>query len=273
VSKRQQILRKGRSYGVSAVKTVTKAALGSVGYELKRVNTQIRLKDDEGFRADFEPEAIDLIKRVQPYTMTSPERIVALRDSIRYIVQAGIPGAIAECGVWRGGSMAAVAETLKALGDTTRELYLYDTYEGMTKPTERDVDLEGTSAMEDWQKNRFNPFYQLARAGLDEVKAVMAQTGYPAERLHYVQGPVEETLPAQAPQTLALLRLDTDYYESTLHEMVHLYPRLSSRGVLIVDDYGHFVGARQAVDEYLSDKGLSVLLNRIDYSGRLVVKP
>ncbi len=101
----------------------------------------------------------------------------------------------------------------------------------------------------------------------------MAKVGYPANRLHYVRGKVEETVPAQAPQQIALLRLDTDWYESTRHELKHLYPRLSSGGVLIVDDYGHWKGSRQATDEFIAETPEFGLLTRIDYTGRLSVKP
>lgn len=91
------------------------------------------------------------------------------------------------------------------------------------------------------------------------------------DRVHLVAGPVENTLPDAAPEHLALLRLDTDFYSSTAHELAHLYPRLSEQGVLIIDDYGAWRGAKQAVDEYFHDQ--PVLLQRIDWTGRLVVKP
>lgn len=101
----------------------------------------------------------------------------------------------------------------------------------------------------------------------------MESTGYPPERIHLVPGRVEDTVPAQAPERIALLRLDTDWYASTKHELDHLYPRLSDGGVLIVDDYGHFEGARRAVDDYLAEQAEPLLLNRIDYTGRIAVKP
>jgi hypothetical protein len=83
---------------------------------------------------------------------------------------------------------------------------------------------------------------------------------------------VEDTLPAEAPEKLAILRLDTDWYSSTKHELETLYPRLAEGGVLIVDDYGHYEGARRAVDEYFAETGQRVLLSRIDYTGRIAVK-
>jgi O-methyltransferase len=103
------------------------------------------------------------------------------------------------------------------------------------------------------------------------VRATLLETGYPAERLHLHRGPVEETLPRQSPGPLALLRLDTDWYKSTLHELEHLYPLLAGGGILIIDDYGHWQGARRAVDEYFADSP-PLLLNRIDYTGRIAVK-
>jgi hypothetical protein len=101
-------------------------------------------------------------------------------------------------------------------------------------------------------------------AGVQSVRKNVLSTGYPEEKLHLVQGKVEDTLPAAAPERIALLRLDTDWYESTRHELVHLYPRLVPNGVLIIDDYGDWVGAKEAVDEFLS---------RMDNTGRLIIKP
>jgi O-methyltransferase len=106
---------------------------------------------------------------------------------------------------------------------------------------------------------------------LAEVQAAMRSTGYPEHQIGYVSGRVEETIPESAPSEIALLRLDTDWYGSTRHELEHLYPRLVSGGVLIVDDYGHYAGARQAVDEYFA--GRPILLARVDYTGRMAVKP
>ena len=101
-------------------------------------------------------------------------------------------------------------------------------------------------------------------------KPTLAETAYP--RVEFVQGRVENTLPAAAPPEIAVLRLDTDWYESTRHELEHLYPRLVDGGVLIVDDYGYWQGARQAVDEYFGETGEAILLNRIDDTGRIAVK-
>jgi O-methyltransferase len=215
---------------------------------------------------DYDEEVIETIRRVDRATMTSPQCVAALCQAVRYVVRARIPGAIAECGVWRGGSMMAVALTLQRLG-VTRDLYLYDTFDGMTAPEHVDKTSSGGRLAAD----RLGPStLRLLEVPLETVAANMASTGYDDALVHYVPGPVEETLPAAAPDRIALLRLDTDWYKSTRHELETLFPRLSPGGILIIDDYGDWQGAKLAVDEYFAAS--PVFLNRIDYTARLVVK-
>jgi O-methyltransferase len=221
---------------------------------------------------------LQIIDCVRPYTMTGWERIHALIEATRYCVRREIPGDFAECGVWRGGSVLAMLLTLQDLGVSDRDIWLYDTFEGMTAPDERDVSDFELPALARWHESRARqekPWGHLFHPEVFNeamVREMLYSTGYPRERLHFVKGPVEQTLPAQMPPALALLRLDTDWYESTRHELQHLYPRLARGGVLIVDDYGHWQGCRQAVDEYFSTQAEPVLLSRIDYTGRLAVK-
>ena len=207
-----------------------------------------------------------LFGRVRPYTQTSLERVVTLADAVEYVVQAGVPGDLAECGVWRGGSSMAIALTLLGRGAGERRLWLYDTFGEMPAPGANDRDYAGRAVAG-------HEATMLGEAGLAlaDVRAAMRSTGYPEDRIEYVAGRVEETIPSRAPEQLALLRLDTDWYESTHHELVHLYPRLTPGGVLIIDDYGHYAGARQAVDEYFAER--PILLVRVDYTGRVAVKP
>jgi O-methyltransferase len=226
----------------------------------------------------LDPEDRAIVERALPYTMTGVPRLQALVDSVRYCVERGIPGAFVECGVWRGGSVLAMLLTLAELGDTERDVYLYDTFEGMTEPTEQDVSPLEPPALETWtqaQAQERRPWGELFDPDLfneDAVRATVLSAGYPEERIHFVPGKVEDTIPAVAPDPIALLRLDTDWYESTLHEMEHLYPRLVDSGVLLIDDYGHWEGARRAVDEYFAAHPPRPLLARIDYTGRIAVK-
>jgi len=224
--------------------------------------------------ADFAASDRELVEFVRPHTMSSPERIFGLANAIRWLETSGIAGDVVECGVWRGGSMMVVAKVLMDLNATSRGLHLFDTFTGMTEPTAEDRDFRGRSAIERYaqrsdgvQKSRW------CRAGTATVRTNLASTGYPSEHIHLVAGLVEDTIPASAPETIALLRLDTDWYVSTKHELVHLWPRLVSGGVCIIDDYGHWQGSRKAVDEYLAESGIQVLMHRLDYSARLIVKP
>jgi O-methyltransferase len=248
------------------MKRLLKAALARAGWELARTTDR-----DAQSLADLSAADRQIIQRVSPFTMTSLERRASLLGAVDHLVKHRIAGDIVECGVWRGGSMMAIALALMARGDTSRHLYLYDTFEGMSEPTEHDKALSGELAQAQLERtDRDHPLW--AVAGLEDVKANLASTGYPAERIHYVQGKVEDTIPATLPKQIALLRLDTDWYESTRHELQHLYPLLAKHGVLIIDDYGHWQGARQAVDEYFANAAEPVFLHRVDYTARLHIK-
>jgi hypothetical protein len=241
-------------------------AINRFGFDLVRLDPKVP--------ADIDAEDGETIGAVRDFTMTSPERIHALCAAVRYVTSAGIPGGFVECGVWKGGSMMAIARTLLRANQTDRDLYLFDTFEGMSPPTDRDVAIDGRRADDLLRRSdRGSEKDEIwCYAPLDAVRAAMTSTGYPAHRIHFFAGAVEDTVPSAAPPTIALLRLDTDWYESTRHEIQHLYPRLARGGVLIVDDYGHWRGARAAIDEYIARTGAKLLLNRIDYSGRLAIK-
>ncbi len=232
-----------------------------------------RCKTEEMFPPDVDPKFVKIYKKVRPFTMTSPERIFALCEGVRYVCDKHIEGEVVECGVWKGGSSMAAAEVLLTMGDTSRDLFLFDTFEGMSLPTENDVDVAGVTA-ESLLKESDRQVEESVwcRATLDVVKAALGSTGYPVEKTHFIKGMVEQTIPHAAPEKIAILRLDTDWYVSTKHEMEHLFPRLSKGGILIIDDYGHWQGARKAVDEYLEKNEVKILLNRIDYTGRIAVK-
>ena len=222
-------------------------------------------------RARYDEAAVAVMHRVKPRTMTSPEKLFGLVQSVRYVVRHGIPGDIVECGVWRGGSMQAVALTLLEQGETTRRLHLFDTFEGMSAPTELDRRTDGTPA-EVLLREHDKDHRVWGVAGIEDVTAGMSETGYPSELVDYHQGMVEHTIPAQAPDRIAVLRLDTDWYESTAHELEHLWDRLSPGGVLIVDDYGDWDGARLATEEFLARTDEPLLLLPLG-TGRILLKP
>ena len=253
-----------RSRGL--VKELVKDLVGRCGYEIRRRHPLYGF-DAPTLPFDLDAATLKIFEQIRPFTLTSPERIFALKNAIEYVIKNNIAGDIVECGVWRGGSMMCAALTLLSLG-VKRRLYLFDTFAGMTTPTAVDRDLLGKPAIQEFDERRL----EFLNVSLEEVKSNLRSTGYDENLITYIKGPVEETLPANAPQTIAVLRLDTDWYESTRHELQHLFPRVSGGGVLIIDDYGHYEGARRAVDEFIAATKLPLLLNRIDYSGRICVK-
>ena len=248
------------------IKRLVKAGLATVGYEISSVRglqlpSADPLADADGWIQDIAPA---------PCTMTSPDRVAALCLAIEYVSRRKISGDIVECGVWKGGSSMAAAWSLLRNNDTSRTLHLFDTFEGMSAPTEPDRQRDGKPAAEILAAHDMNSYFW-AYSPLSEVKLNLDLTGYPAEKIRFIQGKVEDTIPAASPEKIAVLRLDTDWYESTKHELENLYPLLSDGGVLIIDDYGYWQGARRAVDEYFTDRQ-PILLNRIDQEGRIVVK-
>lgn len=226
------------------------------------------------FSPDFEDFHINIINKVRPYTMTSNERLYGLIEAVKYVVKNNIEGDIVECGVWKGGSMMAIAETLKQLGDKNRHLFLYDTFAGMTAPTEEDVDQLKRDASTQLKNDINNKTESVvwAYSGLEEVKENIQKIQYPSNNIHFIEGDILQTIPAKISDKIALLRLDTDWYESTKHEMIHLFPLLIQKGVLIIDDYGFWKGSRKAVDEYIESNNISILLNRMDETGRIAIK-
>jgi hypothetical protein len=249
------------------IKQILKKTLAGLGWELVHSATR-----DAQALADLPAAERAIIERVAPFTMTSLDRRASLLQAVNQVLDRDIAGDIVECGVWRGGSMMAVALALLARGDTTRHLYLFDTFEGMSEPTAADRSHDGVAAQVQLERTTRGQGVW-CEAGLEDVQANLWSTGYPRDRIHFVQGRVEDTIPATMPERIALLRLDTDWYESTRHELQHLYPRLQSQGVLIIDDYGHWQGARQAVDEYFAGNAPAPYLHRVDYTARLMVKP
>ncbi len=237
-----------------------------LGYKVQKINEPV-------FLADMDKDFFELAKKCKPFTMTSTERLYSVYKSVEYCIKNNIEGDFVECGVWKGGSSMMIALTLQKNNITDRKIYLYDTYEGMSKPSKEDVNYANNIAEKKYTETMNSESgSDWCRSEIEEVKAHLYSTGYPKENIIFVKGKVEDTIPETIPKKIALLRLDTDWYESTKHEMEHLFPILSKNGVLIIDDYGHWLGCRKAVDEYFDKNNINILLNRIDYTGRTAVK-
>jgi O-methyltransferase len=250
---------------------VNKRLATATGYRLVKADQPNKKRKPPPFPSFYDDEARSIIRAVRPWTMTSREKLFALIVAVRYVVDHGIEGDVVECGVWRGGSMQAIARVLAARGDTSRELHLFDTFEGMPPPGDEDVKRGGPTAAQ-LLRERPRTHHVWAIADLEDVQAGMARVGYPAERIHYHPGLVEDTIPGDAPEQIALLRLDTDWYASTRHELEHLYDRVPAGGVVIIDDYDYWEGSRKAVDEFMAATGARLLLAPMG-SGRIAIKP
>jgi O-methyltransferase len=244
------------------------------GYSIQA--TQTNLNKYQNIAVELDDSDVDLIKYIldSGYTMTSIPRLVATLKSCRYVVENNIPGDFVECGVWRGGN-GILAKRLFEQLDSNRIVWMYDTFEGMTTPTEYDV-AAGTKvhAGQQFEANQGDAHNDWCYASLEDVKNNCLKSNLKLDELKFVKGDVSETLSKKEnlPSEISILRLDTDWYESTKSELEVLYPMLSVGGVLLIDDYGHWEGARKAVDEYFSAADYKPLFSVTDYTGRSAIK-
>jgi hypothetical protein len=224
--------------------------------------------------SEWDKETIQLSLR---FSMTSPQRIWALIQSVKYVVQNNLDGDFVECGVWRGGSVLAIARTLENLGISNKRIYLFDTFEGMTKPTTKDKrSSDKLSAVDLLNREPRNTEHGRksvwAIATEEDVKNTLSLSNFPKSNFIFVKGDVLDTLDQTSVNKISLLRLDTDWYESTLHELKSLYPKVVANGILIIDDYGYWEGCRIAVHEFVESLSFKPLIHYIDSSGRLLIK-
>ena len=229
----------------------------------------VELRDHPIPDIDRDPLFTKVFEASRSYSMTSKDTMFSLYQAVRYVVESGIPGDFVECGVWRGGSALLAGLAFRELGDTNRVLRLYDTFKGMTTPGEKDVDIEGGVAAN--YIDRFGDDGRWCCAEAEAVRSVFIQNEFDMSNVKLIVGDVSETLKSDVPACISVLRLDTDWYASTKLELEVLYPRLAKGGVLIIDDYGHWHGAKAAVDEYFSDKPRP-FLQRTTYAVRTGVK-
>lgn len=226
----------------------------------------------QGLIPELGPDEHSLLKAARGLSMTSPIAQWELIQAIRYVESRSIPGDLVECGVWRGGNLV-IAGLLRNRLRFDRRIWAFDTFAGMTAPTAADfkpgeeLDVEKKFARLD--RGARNDWCYASEE--DVLRNFEARVGN--RDLLTVKGPVEDTLrkSENLPTEIAILRLDTDFYESTKAELEILYPRLSPGGVLIVDDYGEWAGARKAVDEYFS--GQPIWLHYVTHTVRLMIKP
>lgn len=234
--------------------------MGGAGL-IQRLKARLRLWYDlRQIPPFYDRQFVTLFCRHADKTMVPWQGLYAAYQAAKYVATQQVPGDLVECGVWRGGCSLIMAEALAAHGDTSREVYLYDTFSGMSQPSELDVKSDGLKAQDKYDSRQRGDHIDWCYSPLEEVQSYVEASSYPSAKYRLVKGKVEDTIPGVAPERIALLRLDTDWYESTRHNLEHLFPRLVPGGVLILDDYGHWKGARQATDEYFAANQVRIFL-------------
>lgn len=217
---------------------------------------------------------LSLMQLIQPFTMTSRERVWALLQATRYVIANDVKGDLVEVGVWQGGSLMAMGSVLQQEGAFDRKVWGYDTFNGMTTPSPVDVESIGgrTAATLLSEQDRADPKSVWCAASMAVVTGNLRHARLTDINFELVEGDVRGCTNLRMPEAIALLRLDTDWFDSTYASLTHFYPLLETGGVCIIDDYGHWSGARQAVDQYLREVRAKPLMFHIDYTGRLFLK-
>ena len=250
------------------IKKILNNFLFKFSYKISKINNETPLFFQDKFY-EFET----LFEKCSSQSLNiSKERYLALYHAINYIFINDVEGDFVECGVYKGGSSMMMASLIKKIS-SSKKLWMYDTFQGMTPPDENDVDLKGVSAKEFLKKKEKieNDDDIWAYSSLEYVKKNIKKTGINDNQCEYVIGPVEHTLKIEKPNKIALLRLDTDFYSSTKFELDYLYSLLSKNGIIIIDDYGHWKGCKKAVDEFFKSKK-NFFFSKIDYSGIVGIK-
>lgn len=249
-----------------------KSMFRALGFEVRRRSASDVVKMPVELSAE-EQDIFEYVRENQ-LSMTSNERLWTTLMACKHVIDRGIEGDFVECGVWRGGNALIAAAIFKLYGES-RRVYLFDTFGGMTAPTEKDKRVvDDSTAMEAFLQNQRDTHNEWCYASIEDVRNNFSKAGLLGDNVLFVKGDVVKTLgeDANLPSRISVLRLDTDWYESTLKELEVLYPRLGLGGVLIIDDYGHWAGAKQATDEYFSAHQNRPFLQYTDYTGRVAVK-
>lgn len=251
------------------VKRLIRKILLSLGYVISKAPDRVRHFPVELSKAECKILDDVLDRRL---TMVNFEGLLATLMACKYVLENSIEGDFVECGVWRGGNAIVAAEMFRLHG-SQKHVWLFDTFLGMTAPTGVDHDWKGGLAQGEFDLNEREGFNNWCYASIEDVVGNFEDRGLVGNNIHFIKGDVSQTLrEADLPEKISVLRLDTDWYESTKMECEVLYPRLSVGGCLIVDDYGHWNGSRIAIDEYFSQHLNRPFFHATDYARRIGVK-
>jgi hypothetical protein len=250
----------------AVLKILIKKLLKARGFELHAISPV-----DSSFPVEASSFHLEVITNAARYSMTGYTRMWALTQAFEHVQKNGVLGDYVECGVWRGGNLILLSALQESVYES-RTIYGFDTFTGMTAPASVDNDFRGSSATDLLASSeKIDGAHTIhAFASINLVQKNLTEND--AKNVKLVQGDVAQTLLIEAnlPSKISILRLDTDWYESTKLELEVLYPLLEPGGVLIIDDYGHYQGARKAVDEYFQNG--TPWMHYVDYSCRLMIK-
>lgn len=192
------------------------------------------------------------------HTMVGIKRLDNLHYCIEDILRNNVPGDLIETGVWRGGTTIFMRAVLKAYGIMNRCVWVADSFEGLPPPNADAYPLDAG--------DRLHEYAELA-VSLAEVKSNFKRYGLLDDKVRFLKGWFRESLPTAPIDQLAVLRLDGDMYESTRDALVHLYPKVSVGGYVIVDDYGAISACRHAVHDYRHAERIDEEIHPIDWTG------
>jgi hypothetical protein len=218
------------------------------------------LRDAQGKLFTFSTEN-RLEGRIWPivaHTMIGLKRLDNLQFCIEEAITNGVPGDLIETGVWRGGATIFMRAVLRAYGITDRCVWVADSFEGLPPPDTGKYPYDASDTL--------HQASELA-ISLEEVKTNFESYALLDDQVRFLKGWFRDTLPVAPIERLAVLRLDGDMYESTMDALVNLYPKLSDKGYIIVDDYGCIPACRRAVQDYRSANGITEEIHDIDWTG------
>lgn len=203
-------------------------------------------------------------------SMTSVNSLATTLMACKYVQANMVPGDFVECGVWRGGNSIIAADFFMRM-NSERRVLMFDTFEGMTKPTEHDIDLVGNESSSDiYDRLQNGSGSEWCKSEINQVQSNFTKRGINLNYCRFYKGDVKNTIPNADVGSISVLRLDTDWYESTKMELEELWPKLSVGGVLIIDDYGKWGGSKKAVDEFFVKYRPFFII--VDGAGRVGVK-
>lgn len=228
---------------------------------MKEINYQEKQQQNHlnAFLKVVDPSFLNYYQKIRKDTMLSTEALYDLWWSVKYICNNNLNGDIIEFGVWRGGALELIAYALNEYQGSNR-IIGFDTFEGHPKPGKNEVDIWGNDMQKKFKEEKAGKWayakYEYVLSNLNNVY----------KNVQLYKGLVDESIDDNKVGNIAILRLDMDWYKPTKIVLQKFYAKIQKGGLLIIDDYGHHSGARQAVDEFIVENNLILNFRHVNYS-------